>query len=234
MPQPSPTGVRTTHTLFAEPNLLLGLYEGMVGFERAMTLSAVTFRPPRIETKRLTLRGYESSDAADIYEYASDSETTRFMAWDRATTLEDVQSFLNSVVAPNYEREELDYAVTLRGMETRCIGGLGLYWRPQLHRVMELGYILHRMHWGQGLIAEAGRTLIAHAFASTPVERIFAPVFAVNSRSRHLAEKLGMDLDGILRSHVAMRGQRWDVAIYSLIRTDVTTGHFDEGQCAQR
>src|SRR5690606_12317308 len=80
-------------------------------------LSAVRFRPLRIETERLTLRGYESSDTADIYEYASDVETTRFVAWERATAPDDIEAFLNSVVAPNYERQELDYAMTLRGKE---------------------------------------------------------------------------------------------------------------------
>lgn len=187
-----------------------------------MTLSAVAFRPPRIETKRLILRGYEASDAADVFKYASDLETTRFMAWDRASSLADIQIFQDSVVAANYEREELDYAMTLRGMENQCIGGIGLYWRPQEHQVMELGYILHREHWGSGLVVEAGRALIAHAFASTPVERVFAPIFAANSRSRRVAEKLGMQLEGILRSHLAVRGQRWDAAIYSLLRAEVT------------
>lgn len=189
-----------------------------------MRLSAITFRPPRIETNRIILRGYEPGDVANIYAYASDPETTRYMAWDRATALEDVHRFLNSVVALNYERNELDYAVTLRGMENQCIGGIGLYWRPPEHQVMELGYILRREHWGQGLIAEAGRALIAHAFASTPVERIFAPIFAPNSRSRRTAEKLGMQLDGVLRSLVALRGQRWDEAVYSLLRAEVTEG----------
>jgi len=186
-----------------------------------MSLSAVGFRPRRIQTERLTLRGYEPSDEAAIHEYASDLETTRFMAWERASTPEDTAGFLNSCVASNYEREELDYAVTLREAENRCIGGIGLYWRPQKDRVMELGYILHRQHWGQGLIAEAGRALIGHAFASTPVERIFAPVFVGNAKSQRIVDKLGMQLDGILRSHVAAHGRRWDVAIYSLLRAEV-------------
>lgn len=189
-----------------------------------MKLSAVTFRPPRIETERLTLRGYESSDAADIFEYASDLDTTSFVAWERATAPEDIEAFLNSVVAPNYGLEELDYAVTLRGEENRCIGGIGLYWRPREHRVMELGYVLHRAYWGRGLVAEAARALLAHAVAATPVERVFAPVFAGNTRSRRVAEKLGMQLDGVLRSHVVVRGRRSDVAIYSLLRAEVMSG----------
>jgi len=186
-----------------------------------MALSGLSFRPPRIETDRVLLRGYESGDADGIFAYASDEETTRYMAWDRAETLGNVHHFLDSVVASNYEQSELDYAVTLREHPSQCIGGIGLYWRPLQHQVMELGYILHREHWGQGLIVEAGRALIAHAFASTPVERIFAPVFHSNSKSRRAAEKLGMHLDGVLRSHVSVRGQRWDVAVYSLLRAEV-------------
>lgn len=116
-----------------------------------MALSDITFRPPRIETDRVILRGYEQSDAEEIFAYASDLETARYMAWDRATTLEDVHRFLDSVVAPNYERGELDYAVTLRGMEHRCIGGIGLCWRPKEHQVMELGYILNREHYSDGI-----------------------------------------------------------------------------------
>jgi len=185
-----------------------------------MSLATVSFRPPRIETSRVVLRGYEPCDAEGVYAYASDLETTRYMAWDRSERLADVHRFLDSVVAPNYERGALDYAVTLRGHEDCCIGGIGLTWRPEEHQVMELGYILHRKHWGLGLIPEAGLALLAHAFASTPVERIFAPVFAANSRSIRTAEKLGMQRDGILRSHMALRGQRWDVAIYSLLRVE--------------
>ncbi len=142
------------------------------------------------------------------------------MAWDRAETLDDTYEFLNTFVAPNYQRQEFDYAVTLRGNEKECIGGIGLYWRPKEHCVMELGYILHREHWGKGLIPEAANALLAQAFACTPVERIFAPIAAVNDKSRRVAEKLGMQLEGVLRSHFALRGKRWDVAIYSLLRAE--------------
>lgn len=195
-----------------------------------MTLSAVTFRPPSIETHRLTLRGYEPHDAENIYTYASDPETTRFMSWDRAESQEDVHIFLNSVVAANYVRNELDYAVTLLGREECCIGGIGLYWRPLEDRVMELGYVLCREYWGEGLILEAGRALLAHAFASTPVEKVFAPIFADNSKSRRLAEKLGLQLDGVLRSHVIVRGQRWDVASYSILRSEATSDDGTNGR----
>ena len=70
-------------------------------------------------------------------------------------------------------------------------------------------------------IPEAGRALIAHAFATTEVERIYAPIFAPNTQSRRTAEKLGLRLDGVLRSQLSLGGQRWDEAIYSVLRGEL-------------
>ena len=185
-----------------------------------MSLRDVAFRPPGIRTARVTLRGWEPEDAEAIYAYASDPEVTPHVGWDRATSLADAQAFLDTVVAPNFERQELDYCITLRGAEHLCIGGMGLYWHRKEYQVMELGYVLNRAHWGQGYVPEAGRALIAHAFATTPVERIFAPIFAPNQKSRRAAEKMGLKLEGVHRSALNLRGQRWDEAIYAIVRGD--------------
>jgi ribosomal-protein-alanine N-acetyltransferase len=181
-------------------------------------LSRVSFRPPPIVTERLVLRGYEEADAPNIFRYGSDEETTQFMFWERSRTLDDTLAFLNGLIAPHYEQGELDYGITLKGDDKTVVGGMSAYWNPRAHQVMELGYILRKDLWGQGLIVEAGRALIAHAFATTDVERIFAPIFAPNVKSRRAAEKMGMKLDGVLRSKQAVRGRRWDEAVYSRLR----------------
>jgi cupin fold WbuC family metalloprotein len=183
-------------------------------------LSAIAWRPPVLRSDRLILRGYESSDAPAIYAYASDEETTRYMAWDRHRSIEDAHGFLHGMVAKHYRRHRLDYAICLADDHARVIGGLGVYPHPGPHQVMELGYILGRPHWSRGLALEAVRRLLDHAFHTTDVERIFAPIFAENSRSRRLAEKAGLRLDGVLRSALAFRGRRWDEAVYAILRGD--------------
>jgi cupin fold WbuC family metalloprotein len=183
-------------------------------------LSAVPWRPPVLRSDRLILRGYEASDVAAIHVYASDEETTRYMAWDRHRSIGDAHGFLNGTVAENYRRQRLDYAMCLADDPARVIGGLGVYPQPGAHRVMELGYILARPHWSRGLGLEAVRRLLDHAFETTDVERIVAPIFAENSRSRHMAEKAGLTLDGTMRSALAFRGRRWDEAIYSILRSE--------------
>lgn len=174
-----------------------------------------------LRTARLLLRGYEIADASAIYDYASDELTTRYMAWDRHTSIDGVYDFLDGWVAENYRREQLDYAICLASDPKRVIGGMGVLLRSAQHNTMELGYILNRAHWGNGFGPEAGRHLIQHAFASHDAERISAPVLAENTRSRRMAEKLGMKLDGVMRSALLLRGRRWDEAIYSILRNEL-------------
>jgi [ribosomal protein S5]-alanine N-acetyltransferase len=184
-------------------------------------LSSVSFRPPSIVTERLVLRGYEETDAPSLFVYGSDPETTQYMFWERSKTIDDTLQFLNGLIGPHYEQGELDYCITLKGDERAAVGGMSAYWNPRSHQVMELGYILRRDLWGQGLIVEAGRALMAHAFQTTDVERIFAPILAPNTKSRRAAEKMGMKLDGVLRSKQRLRGRRWDEAVYSMLRGEL-------------
>jgi cupin fold WbuC family metalloprotein len=198
---------------------LVGQYAERVGGDR---LAVIAWRPPSLRTDRLVLRGYEPGDAPAIFAYASDAETTRYMAWDRHRSIDDARLFLNGIVADSYVAHRLDYAICRAGEPSRAIGGVGVYPQKGPHRVMELGYIIGRPHWGQGLGPEAVRGLIDHAFRTTDVERIVAPIFADNARSRRLAEKLGFTLDGVMRSALMFRGRRWDEAVYSILRSEWT------------
>lgn len=58
-----------------------------------------------------------------------------------------------------------------------------------------------------------------HAYASDPeVAR-----FAENEKSRRAALKMGLTLDGVLRSSLCFRGRRWDEAIYSVLHSEWLT-----------
>jgi|SRR5690606_2410644 len=185
-------------------------------------LSEVSFRPPLLGTDRLLLRGYEPSDKAAIFEYASDVETAQYMLWERHRTIADAETFLDGFVSENYAAEALDYAICERDRSERVIGGIGVYQRSLSHKTMELGYILHRDFWGRGYVPEAGRALLRRAFQTTDVERIYAPIFEENEKSRRAAEKMGLKFEGIHRSALAIRGSRCSEAVYAIIRDDLT------------
>lgn len=183
-----------------------------------MSLSDLTWRPPRLETDRLLLRGWDPKDVESVFAYASDPEVTRFMSWDQHRSLEDSRAFLDVFVAEQYGAQELEYCVCLKSDPAIAIGGVGAYWRSRPHGTMELGYVLRRSSWGGGFMPEAGRGLIRHAFESTDVMRIFAQIFPENTPSRRAAEKMGLTFEGVQRSAVRHRHRRWDQAIYAILR----------------
>ncbi len=185
-----------------------------------MALFHVLFRPPRVLTERLVLRGYDASDVEAIFAYASDEETARYMAWDRHRTREDTRIFLDRYVAGAYRAGVAEYAICLRTDPGRVVGGIGLRVTSELHRTAELGYVLHRGFWGQGLVVEAARALLARGFEQGEIERVNAPIMVENVRSRRVAEKLGFTLEGVLRSAWLLRGRRWDEARYALLRSE--------------
>jgi [ribosomal protein S5]-alanine N-acetyltransferase len=187
---------------------------------QSLGLAQVDWRPPVLRGERVLLRGYELSDAAAIHGYGSDIETTRYVFFDRLTSIDGAYAFLNGVVADNYRRRQLDYAICLQDSPERVIGGTGALISSDVHKTMQIGYVLDRSYWGQGLVPEAVRLVLDQAFATTDVARVVAPILPDNARSRRVAQKLGMTLDGILRSSLLLRGSRWDNAIYSILRSE--------------
>jgi ribosomal-protein-alanine N-acetyltransferase len=185
-----------------------------------MSLSDVIWRPPRLETDRLLLRGWEPTDVEAVFAYASDPEVTRFVSWDQHRSLADSRIFLDGFVAEHYAAQEVDYCFCLLSDPAVAIGGLGVYWSSRPHKTMELGYVLRRSAWGNGFVPEAARRLICYAFETTDAARIFAPIFAQNAGSRRAAEKMGLKFEGVLRSTIQYRGARWDEAIYSILREE--------------
>jgi RimJ/RimL family protein N-acetyltransferase len=158
-----------------------------------------------------------------VFAYASDPEVTAYMAWERHASRADSLGFLNEITAENYRRRELSYALCLKSAPERALGGIGAFLRSYQHRTYELGYVLCRAEWGKGLVPEAARLLIDHLFANSDAQRVYAPIFAQNEKSRRAALKMGLTFEGVLRQSLCFRGQRWDEAVYAALRSEWPT-----------
>lgn len=55
----------------------------------------------------------------------------------------------------------------------------------------EIGYVLSKDYWGQGLMPEAVQTVIRYLFDAEGLDFILAGHFDRNSRSRRVIEKCG-------------------------------------------
>jgi ribosomal-protein-alanine N-acetyltransferase len=180
------------------------------------------WKPRTLETERLILRPLSESDVVDVFLYACNPNVTQHTLFNTHETLDDTLFFLRDYRLSRYANGEPDpLGIVLRDDPTHCvIGAMGCHWLSRPDGVMEMGYALAEPYWGRGLIAEAGRAMIACVFQEFAVERLQARIFDGNAASGRVAGKMGMKHEGTLRSYLLVKGKRRDVDVYSILRSE--------------
>ena len=141
-----------------------------------------------LETERLILRPWEESDAEELYKYAKDGRVGPIAGWPVHTSVENSREIIINVLS-----DPEDYAVVLK--ETGLpVGSIGLKFHKDLAEKddeCELGYWLGVPYWGRGLIPEAAREMLRHAFEDLKLERVWCGYYEGNDKSRRVQEKCG-------------------------------------------
>lgn len=143
----------------------------------------------KLETERLILRPWKETDAENLYAYASDPEVGPPAGWPPHTSVENSREIIKGVLS----RKET-YAVCLR--DGKPIGSIGLHLNGSTDMTdrddeCELGYWIAKPFWGQGLIPEAARELLRHAFEKLGMRAVWCGYYDGNDKSRKVQEKLG-------------------------------------------
>jgi ribosomal-protein-alanine N-acetyltransferase len=101
------------------------------------------------------------------------------------------------------------------------IGMINYHRREPWNQRLELGWILARSFWGQGLMNEAARPVLDDCFTRLETHRIEAHIEPGNAASRTLAVKLGFVQEtGPLRDRQRVHGEFRSILIYAMLRTD--------------
>ncbi len=170
-----------------------------------------------LETGRLILRGWEETDADDLFRYAADPEVGPRAGWkpheSRAESLEIIRMF----------RAGDDVWAIERKSDRRVIGSLGLHrdrWR-NLPDARMLGYVLAQDCWGQGYMSEAVRRAIEYGFVEAGLSVLSISHYTFNDRSRRVIEKCGFVYEGTTRrAFLRYDGAVFDESVYSLTRDE--------------
>jgi ribosomal-protein-alanine N-acetyltransferase len=156
---------------------------------------ALTMEKLMIETKRLLIRKFLVTDAADLYEYLSLPEIYEFEPGG-PITLEEAQGMSASRAAGDGF-----YAVVLK--ETQKMVG-HLYFaqiEPKEFLTWELGYIFNPKYQNNGYASESARALIEYGFAYKGIHRVEAYCNPLNVASWRVMEKIGMRREALLIKH---------------------------------
>lgn len=179
--------------------------------------------PFELATERLVLRSPDVMHAAELNAAIGESITdlAPWMAWaDHVPPLEETTARCRS--AASEFRIGHDFRVHVFALDDgRLVGGTGVHRvRPEVPGC-EIGYWVRTGEGGKGYVTEAVRALVDLLWKTTPVRRIEMRMHSENVRSRGVPERLGFELEGILRAdsrHVD--GSLRNTCVYARVRSD--------------
>lgn len=146
------------------------------------------------QSARLAYSPIQLSDAQDVFAYASDEAVARFTSWEAHQSIQDTEAFLHHVLSRHNETEGSIHVVfAMRLKQTGpVIGTVSLSQNNQA--TAHLDYALARDYWGQGLVTEAVKKMIAWAFeVLSELTEIHSGCLIDNRGSVRVLEKCGFE-----------------------------------------
>ena len=144
----------------------------------------------RIKTSRMLLRPWRLTDLDDFYEYASVDGVGQMAGWqphhNKQESLEILERFI---------KHKRTFAIEYNG---KVIGSVGIeeydekkYPEFDDLNCREIGYVLSKDYWGNGLMPEAVRAVIRYLFEVVKLDVILCGHFMSNVQSARVQEKCG-------------------------------------------
>lgn len=169
-----------------------------------------------LETERLLLRPWQESDAEALYKYARDERVGPPAGWKPHTSPEDSRQVIRQVLSA-----EGTFAIVLK--ETgEPVGSVG-YFRSEAvpeRGDMEIGYWIGVPYWGQGLVPEAVKCLLAWLFARPDTHKVWCGHFRGNAKSRRVIQKCGFRPEFIREVFWSASNQHLIEFLYSIRRQE--------------
>lgn len=176
-----------------------------------------------IETERLVLRPFRSSDAPLMFKnWAGDREVTRFLTWNAHRSVSDSECVINMWVAGYNENSCYNWAIVPKEFG-EPIGGINVVRIHDNNDTAEIGYCIGKEWWGKGIMTEAFSAIIPYLF-EVGFNRIQAEHAVKNPASGRVMQKCGLTYEGTLRQFFrATSGELLDISYYSILREEFET-----------
>ena len=143
-----------------------------------------------LTTERLLIRPWRQSDLDDFYSYASVDGVGQMAGWKPHESKEESKIILDMFIS-----HKKTFALEYQG---KVIGSVGIEKYNETHfpefenkKCREIGYVLSKEYWGQGLMPEALKEVIRFLFENANLDVIFCGHFLWNEQSHRVQEKSG-------------------------------------------
>ncbi|MEP7356308.1 MAG: GNAT family N-acetyltransferase [Anaerolineales bacterium] len=173
---------------------------------------------PVLETDRLVLRQVTADDTEAIFRMLADPAVTRYLGRQPFSALDQAASRVQAYADEFKARTGLAWAVTQRS-DGQFMGLCRYTQFFRFHYRAEIGYLLSRAWWGQGVMPEAVSAALDFGFTRLGLHSVQADIDPANNQSRRLLEKLGFVQEAMFREsfYIPHLDRFDDSAVFSLL-----------------
>jgi ribosomal-protein-alanine N-acetyltransferase len=178
-----------------------------------------SFTDLELRTGRLLLRPLREPDAAALFAIFSDPEVMLYWSSPAWASPDQAAQLILRELASAAVGESVRLGL-VRLEDDALIGTCSLFHLDVQSRRAEIGYALARTAWRQGYVQEAVGALIEYAFTVLDLNRLEADIDPDNEASARSLDRLGFQLEGLLRERWIVAGRVSDSALYGLLRRE--------------
>jgi ribosomal-protein-alanine N-acetyltransferase len=150
---------------------------------------------PTLETKRLRLRPFREEDAVALHRIVSAEGMLKYFPGSPEPTLGRSERLVRHQIEQWTTLGYAWWAVELKATG-QLAGWNGLQYLPDTKET-EIGFLIDKALWGQGLTTEGGCVGLEYGFRELGMTEIIALAHPENGASRRVIEKLGMQFDRV-------------------------------------
>jgi ribosomal-protein-serine acetyltransferase len=165
------------------------------------------------------LRALHDGDAHELHALIERNRArlARWIHWAHEQTLQDTRAFIGRAYAKEQEGSGLSRGIVV---SARLAGVVGIS-VDRTNRSAAIGYWLDEASEGKGVMTAAVAALVDDGFERYRLVRVEVRADVENTASRAVAERLGFQLEGVMRQSYHLAGERYsDDAVYSLLASD--------------
>ncbi|HVP06417.1 MAG TPA: GNAT family N-acetyltransferase [Candidatus Acidoferrum sp.] len=168
---------------------------------------------------RVTLRPLTLEDAVDLRDIRNDRKVCRLTFTEYPATLAKARQIIKAAQIGARTGTRYTLAIELKG-QSGIIGVVSLFEIDKTHKNAEIGCVLARSHWRQGLMTEAMLLALQFAFRKLRLRRVYAFISIKNIPPQRLVESLGFTREGLLRKCRFRGGKFRDYYVYGMLKEE--------------
>ena len=175
--------------------------------------------PRELETHRLKLRRPDKHDFDGMFDILSDSQALKY--WSDGA-IEDAEKALKKHqqdLKSDKNGDSIAWVICLKS-NNQTIGRCVFFQLDKSNQRAEIGYILNRQYWRQGLMREALDAVFQFGFGPMQLHRIEADVDPDNEASLALLESMGFNREGYFPERWFIGGKRFDSVMLGLLNPE--------------